>query len=105
MDHRDAQDIAQEILIKLITKLAAYDPRKGLFRTWLYRVTANHVLNMKARKYEQVFSSMDECAAAIDRVPDESIEGSPEQMLLIEMNRHESISAANRRDSGVYLQA
>ena len=47
MDPDDAQDICQEILIKLITKLSTYDSEKSLFRTWLYRVTANHVLNMK----------------------------------------------------------
>lgn len=84
MDPRDAEDVSQEVLVKLITKLATYDPEKGLFRTWLYRVTANHVLNMKTRKYERVFSSMEAGAEAIEQVPDESMEASPEQRLLVE---------------------
>ncbi len=84
MDPQDAEDISQEILVKLITKLATYESEKGLFRTWLYRIVANHVLNMKRRKYEHVFSSLDDCAAAIEQIPDESIESSPEQRLLIE---------------------
>ena len=84
MDHQDAEDITQEILIKLLTKLGTYQAEKGLFRTWLYRIVGNHVLNMKTRKYEKVFFSLEECTAAIDQVPDESIEGSPEQLLMIE---------------------
>jgi len=57
LDHQDAEDVSQEILIKLITKMATFRPEKGQFRTWLYRIVANHVLNMKTRKYERLFSS------------------------------------------------
>ena len=31
MDHDDASDITQEILIKIITNLSSYDHQKGLF--------------------------------------------------------------------------
>lgn len=47
MDHDDAADITQEILIKIITNLASYNPDRGNFRTWAYRIVVNHVLNMK----------------------------------------------------------
>ncbi len=48
---QDAEDITQEILIKLITKLSTFkgDSR---FRTWLYRIVVNHVLNMKRARGE-----------------------------------------------------
>jgi len=49
----DAEDITQEILLKMITKLSAYDHRKASFRTWLYRITANHVINMRKRGCEK----------------------------------------------------
>src|SRR5436853_5774288 len=47
----DAEDITQEVLVKVITKLSTF---KGecKFRTWLYRIAANHVLNMKRRTAE-----------------------------------------------------
>lgn len=84
LDHQDAEDVSQEILIKLITKLATFQPEKGRFRTWLYRIVANHVLNMKTRKYERLFSSFEACTASADQIPDETIEGSPEQLVLVE---------------------
>ncbi len=36
----DAEDIAQEVFIKLVRKLSTFG-RKSSFRTWLYRITVN----------------------------------------------------------------
>src|SRR6266404_7919802 len=48
----DAEEVTQEVLVKVITKLSTF---KGAskFRTWLYRVVANHVLNMRRRSVEE----------------------------------------------------
>jgi RNA polymerase sigma factor (sigma-70 family) len=54
--HR-AEDVTQEILIKTIAKLSTYDQQKASFRTWLYRIVANHVINMKESKKEQFFAA------------------------------------------------
>jgi RNA polymerase sigma factor (sigma-70 family) len=54
--HR-AEDVTQEILIKTIAKLSTYDEQKAAFRTWLYRIVANHVINMKESKKEQFFAA------------------------------------------------
>ena len=43
---QDAEDATQEILVKLITTLSTFGGRSS-FRTWLYRIVVNHVLNMK----------------------------------------------------------
>jgi len=40
----DLDDIAQEVMITLSSKLENYDPDKGLFRTWLRTVVRNHTL-------------------------------------------------------------
>jgi RNA polymerase sigma factor (sigma-70 family) len=84
MDPADAEDVTQEILIKLISKLSSYDEKKGAFRTWLYRIVANHVINMKKKKYEYIFTSFEECSAAIEEIPDQGIDSLPEHMVLIE---------------------
>ena len=55
----DAEDITQEILIKLVTNLSKYDRSKGKFRTWLYRITFNHFLNSKKQKYEKLVTGFD----------------------------------------------
>ena len=43
---QDAEDVTQEILIKVLTRLSSFEGRSS-FRTWLYRIVVNHVLNMK----------------------------------------------------------
>ncbi|HQI00392.1 MAG TPA: RNA polymerase sigma factor [Deltaproteobacteria bacterium] len=46
-----AEDITQEVLIKIITKLSTFDPEKSAFRTWVYRIVVNHIINAgKSRK-------------------------------------------------------
>ena len=42
----EAEDATQEILIKVITKLSTFEGRSS-FRTWLYRIVVNHVLNVR----------------------------------------------------------
>ncbi|MFO7569968.1 MAG: RNA polymerase sigma factor [Smithellaceae bacterium] len=57
-DMGSAEDVTQEVLIKIITKLSAYNPQKAAFRTWLYRIVVNHILNMKENKKELFFARM-----------------------------------------------
>ncbi len=61
----DAKDITQEILIKIITKLATFKQQSS-FRTWAYRIAANHVLNMRKRLWEKLCYSLEEDADLID---------------------------------------
>lgn len=69
----DAEDVTQEILIKMMTKLSTFQGKSG-FRTWLYRIVANHVINMKRRGAEYFFTSFerhDEVRKALDGdIPD-----------------------------------
>lgn len=53
-----AEDVTQEVLIKMMTKLSGYDPQKAAFRTWLYRIVVNHIMNMKENKKEIFFNRM-----------------------------------------------
>jgi RNA polymerase sigma factor (sigma-70 family) len=51
-DRSDAEDVTQEVLLKVVTKLSTFQGRSG-FRTWLYRIASNHVLNMRRRPMER----------------------------------------------------
>ena len=84
MDMGEAEDITQEILIKMVTKLSTFDSEKGTFRTWLYRIVANHVINMKKSKYESIFQSIQEFESLIANMSDEKSEISPETNLMLE---------------------
>ncbi|MCU0577250.1 MAG: RNA polymerase sigma factor [Desulfobacterota bacterium] len=84
MDHDDASDITQEIIIKIITNLGSYDPEKAAFRTWVYRIVVNHVLNMKRRKFETRIHDFDAYVSIIERLPDDTTYAQPDAAVLAE---------------------
>ena len=45
-DEAMAKDLLQESFIKIWQKIAQYDPEKGKFYTWSYRIAKNTTLNM-----------------------------------------------------------
>src|SRR6266576_6330518 len=65
----DAEEVTQEVLVKVITKLRTYKG-ESTFRTWLYRIAANHVLNMKRRSAETQVTTFADYGAAIDSTRD-----------------------------------
>src|SRR5437773_1850276 len=66
---QDAEEVTQEVLVKVITKLSTFKG-ESTFRTWLYRIAANHVLNMKRRSAETGVTTFADYGAAIDDTPD-----------------------------------
>jgi RNA polymerase sigma factor (sigma-70 family) len=48
----DAEDATQEALIRIMTRIGAYRG-EAAFRTWAYRVAANHILNWRKSRAEQ----------------------------------------------------
>lgn len=65
----DAEEVTQEVLIKVVTRLSTFQG-ECRFRTWLYRITVNHVLNMKRRGGESEAMTFSSYAAAINETPD-----------------------------------
>jgi RNA polymerase sigma factor (sigma-70 family) len=49
----DAEDATQEILIRIVTRLAQFDFRSAL-RTWTYRVAVNYLLDVKKSPVERL---------------------------------------------------
>jgi RNA polymerase sigma factor (sigma-70 family) len=48
----DAADATQEALIRIVTRIGSYRG-EAAFRTWAYRVAANHILNWRKSRVEQ----------------------------------------------------
>jgi len=69
---QDAEDVTQEILIKLMTRLSTFEGRSS-FRTWLYRIVVNHVLNMKRRRVEEANWSFAKYGDGLNSAPDEEL--------------------------------
>lgn len=70
---QEAEDVTQEILIKIITKLSTFRGNSS-FRTWVYRIVVNHVLNMKKSLGEKKHAdNFDDYWKLIDKVPDSEL--------------------------------
>lgn len=66
---QDAEDATQEILLKALTRLASYEGRSA-FRTWLYRIAVNHVLNTRRGRRERAGLTFACYAHGLDSTPD-----------------------------------
>lgn len=72
-DPRDAEDVTQEVLIKIVTGLSSF--RGGsAFRTWAYRIAVNHVLNWKRGRVETLVAGFDEFGNRVDELADLDLE-------------------------------
>jgi RNA polymerase sigma factor (sigma-70 family) len=64
-----AEDATQEILIKVVTKLSTFRGQSR-FRTWLYRIAFNHLLNVRKSEFEEQSISFTDMGRALDETPD-----------------------------------
>jgi RNA polymerase sigma factor (sigma-70 family) len=65
----EAEDLTQEVIIKVITKLSQYN-HQSKFSTWLYRIVFHHFINSKRGKLEHALVSFDAYGNALDQIPD-----------------------------------
>jgi len=74
---QDAEDATQEILLRMLTKLSTYAGASS-FRTWLYRVVVNHLLNVRREAPFRSTWTFDKYAQALDAVEDTELsDGAP----------------------------
>ena len=65
---QDAEDLTQEVFIKIITALGKFEG-KSKFRTWLYRITVNHFLNNKKKNSKLKIVNFESYFNSIDAIP------------------------------------
>lgn len=66
---QDAEDATQEVLMKAVTRLSAFEGR-STFRTWLYRIVVNHVLNTRRGRLEPQALTFNCYGHGLDQTPD-----------------------------------
>lgn len=49
-DADEAEDVLQEVFVKVHRSLSTFKPSKGAFTSWLCRITANHCLNWRRKR-------------------------------------------------------
>lgn len=63
----EAEDLTQEIFIKIFQTLKSYDQAQGTFTTWMTRVARNHLVDHYRRtKRDRATSSLDEEPGAVE---------------------------------------
>ncbi len=67
-----AEDATQEILIKAVTKLSTFAGNSA-FRTWLYRIAVNHLLNVRKSEMEEKKMTFTDMGASLDGVANEDL--------------------------------
>ena len=81
---QDAQDITQEVLIKIITKLSQFK-KESNFRTWVYRITFNHFLQMKKTPSELATISFENVGNKLDLIPYQALSELEEAEMRLEI--------------------
>lgn len=57
----DARDVTQEIFVAALRGLPGFDPRRASFRTWLYRIASNKVIDwLRSSRSTSATVSLDE---------------------------------------------
>lgn len=81
----DAADVAQEALLRVVTRIGQFEGRSS-FRTWAYRIVMNCFLDAKRGRLEGVVTGFVGYGEELDKIPFEELGGLPsaERTLLIE---------------------
>lgn len=65
----DAEDLTQDILLKMITGLPGFRG-ESRFRTWLYCIAVNHIFTFRKQRQDEPFETYADFARDLDRTPD-----------------------------------
>jgi len=71
----EAEDLTQEVFIKIFQTLKTFDAAQGAFPTWLARVARNHLVDHYRRtKKDRVTSSLEDEPGGLEEKPSPTVE-------------------------------
>jgi RNA polymerase sigma factor (sigma-70 family) len=82
-NREDAEDATQELLVRVVTRLAQFDFRSRL-KTWAYRVAVNYILDARKSAGERLHLSFEQFAENLTRGLGAEAPEETERSLLIE---------------------
>jgi RNA polymerase sigma-70 factor (ECF subfamily) len=62
-DHHFSEDLGQDVFLEVYRNLPSFDPARGRFSTWLYRIARNKTLNAIKSKKPVFLSEIPEAAS------------------------------------------
>jgi RNA polymerase sigma-70 factor, ECF subfamily len=70
LNREDAQDVTQEVFVKIYHNLHKYNPEAASLKTWIYRIAINQSLDfLKARKSQKRFGFLTSLFGASSNEP------------------------------------
>ena len=85
-----AEDLTQEIFVKVYQSLDRYDAEHGRFETWLATVARNQAIDNYRRRRQERLRQVDEAAEGLERMP------SGEEGALAGLERKERVDALHK---------
>jgi RNA polymerase sigma factor (sigma-70 family) len=79
----DAKDATQEALVRIVTRIGSFRG-EAAFRTWAYRVAANHILNWRNSRVEQENLTFRRFAQQLDDGLADPTPDTPDARVLVE---------------------
>jgi len=107
----EAEDVFQEVWIKVINGVSSYRPGPAGFRTWLYRVASNAAIDRRRREHKHEGPALDEPVNGSDQrkidqlrseLPGPDLAG--EGRILAEAMRRAAGALSERQRSAVLLR-
>lgn len=72
IDHDDANDLVQDIFIKIWKNLDSFRKDSKLY-TWIYRIATNETLNFLSKKKKRFFLPINDVAAELENKLDQGV--------------------------------
>lgn len=86
----EAEDLTQEIFVKVYQSLQRYRPEHGRFETWLATVARNHAIDHYRRRREERLRRIDDASGNLEGV------SSHDEGPLARLERNERVEAVHR---------
>jgi len=84
-NHRqDAEDLTDEVFVKVLQRLSGYEYRGVPFSAWLYRIARNHVIDHMRTQPRRCIASIDAVAEVTDRAAERALTASLDKNELID---------------------
>ena len=58
VDGSMVEDLVQDVFLAAFEQIQGFDPQRGTFRSWIYRIARNRALNARKKKHEQLMADM-----------------------------------------------
>lgn len=98
LDEQLALDLTQEIFIRMLRSIASYEEEKSAFRTWLYRIAANHCIDYLRSKQHQMKQ------VTVYTVDEEQAELEDSMLQLEYKEQYEAVNTSLQKQSGSIQQ-